>query len=254
MNFILRFLAVCLLVSLTACGRPRETADWNPPRILEADPVTHELHDTGRVVSAIDVLAPINESPVVRLRYERTEAGQIITGHGTAFFIRAGDASDRVRLLTAAHNILDERGNPYATVAVEFAKDDWRPMRVEHFEEKYDIALLAPTKPFHAYFLHMRLGAVDAGVSDKVCLNGSKRGTPVCEYAGVVAELHDGGTVRDRMRIEFDHGDSGGPVTNAAGDVVGIAVAGVPKDGDLDHNVGLFIPVSIIKKFLEGAK
>ena len=33
--------------------------------------------------------------------------------------------------------------------------------------------------------------------------------------------------------------------------MIGVAVAGVPKDGDLDHDVGLFVPVVGIRSLLE---
>jgi len=40
-------------------------------------------------------------------------------------------------------------------------------------------------------------------------------------------------------------------VDAASGLVVGVAVAGIPKDGDLDHNVGLFVPVVGVASFME---
>ena len=51
--------------------------------------------------------------------------------------------------------------------------------------------------------------------------------------------------------VKFDHGCSGGPVFSArTGKVIGVAVAGIPLDHDMDYNKGLFVPVSAIESFI----
>ena len=176
-----------------------------------------------------------------RLRYERFEGKALITGHGTCFAI-----SDS-QLLTAAHNVLDAKDKPYTTIIVE---DDfgWTKCTVVKFSIKYDIALLQIDTPHATISTVLKLAEKDL-LNGEVTLIGSKRGIPLAENKGIIVERHHQGTVRDCMKVDFDHGDSGGPVLNS-GVVIGMAVAGVPKDGDLDHSVGLFIPVSIIKEFL----
>lgn len=188
------------------------------------------------------LLSSCHAGDVVRLRYERMEGGALITGHGTAFGIRC---EHKRALLTAAHNILDSKGRPYASVLIE-AGDEWRKARVLFWSEKYDLALLE--SPADVEISGFDLGSdVSAGA---VRLCGSKRGAVVTTHDGVVQERHDKGTIRDRMKVPFDHGDSGGPVL-AGEKVVGVAVAGVPKDGDLDKSIALFVPASIVKEFLK---
>lgn len=41
------------------------------------------------------------------------------------------------------------------------------------------------------------------------------------------------------------------PVLDEQGEVAGMAVAGTPKNGDLDHETCLFVPVTVIQAFLE---
>lgn len=184
---------------------------------------------------------------VVRLRYERQEHGAFITGHGTAFGIQCGR---KRALLTAAHNILDDNGKPQKTVLIEI-DEEWRKVRVLFFSAKYDLALIEG--PAGVEIGGFVLCDDAAAVGARVTLIGSKRGTPLKECAGEIVERHNDGTIRDRMRVAFDHGDSGGPVL-AGGKVVGVAVAGVPKNGDLDTTLGLFVPASIVKEFLAEGK
>lgn len=168
------------------------------------------------------------------LTYERTEGNAKITGHGTAFGI------DKRLMLTCAHNVLNEQNNPYKTILVSGFR-----CKVLRFDLKYDIALLEASVD-----VSVEQMGEDAGVGEKIVLSGSKRGEPVTESKGKIVELNHGGACRDRLEVSFDHGDSGGPVLKD-GKVVGMAVAGIPKEGDLAHDQGLFVRVSILKEFLK---
>lgn len=190
----------------------------------------------------------------VRIRYERSEGNATITGHGTAFGVdlsRYGFEGSRY-LLSAAHNVLDDNGAPFSTVKIELedeARTVWSKCRVLAFDKELDLCLLESNDPIPQI---VELADEDAEVGATTILAGSPRGIPVKLFEGTLTKRFDSGTIRSAVRIPFDHGDSGGPFfASDSGKVIGVAVAGVPKDGDLDHNIGLFVPVAGVKSFLE---
>ncbi|HYG74430.1 MAG TPA: LysM peptidoglycan-binding domain-containing protein [Planctomycetota bacterium] len=190
----------------------------------------------------------------VRIRYERTENGALITGHGTAFGVdlaRYG-YSGRRHLLSAAHNVLDDRGNPYDTLKIEInegSRTYWSKVRVLASDQNLDVCLLESSDDLPDI---LALGDRDLAPGSAIFLAGSPRGIPVALFQGSVMHCFDRGTIRSAAKIPFDHGDSGGPMyCPSARRVVGVAVAGIPKDGDLDHNVGLYVPLVGLYSFLD---
>jgi len=187
---------------------------------------------------------------VARLRYERIAGEAVVTGHGTAFAVdlAAYGREGKRYLLTAAHNVLDDATRkPYDTLILETAKLKWCGVKVLAFNVSLDLCLLECTEELPAV---LSLADKEAAHNTAIELTGSKRGKPLTVHTGTVVERFERGTVRTRAAVAFDHGDSGGPVT-AAGAVVGVAVAGIPKDGDLDTNVCLFVPLIAIRSFLD---
>jgi len=188
-----------------------------------------------------------------RIRYERGETRTTITGHGTAFCadLSKYGYSGRTYLLSAAHNVLDDTGRPFETLKLEIEEPGrtvWSRCRVLAFDKDLDLCLLESNDPLPE---QVELSDADVEAGAKVVLAGSPRGVPVALYDGVVIKRFEGGTVRSSARLPFDHGCSGGPFFNSAGKAAGVAVAGVPKDGDLDKQMGLFVPVSALASFLE---
>jgi LysM repeat protein len=190
----------------------------------------------------------------MRIRYERTEGGALITGHGTAFGVDLtpyGVQSRRL-MLSAAHNVLDGRGQPYGTLKIEIiegSRSYWSKVRVIASDENMDLCLLesGDDLPFLA-----TLHDTDLQPGNPVILAGSPRGIPVALYDGEIMKRFESGSIRSSARIVFDHGDSGGPFFCAKTmKVIGVAVAGVPKNGDLDHNIGLFVPLVGVDSFLQ---
>jgi len=194
-------------------------------------------------------------TPTVRIRYERMQDGCVITGHGTAFGVdlaRYGYQGKRY-LLTAAHNVLDDRHKPFSTLKIEIRYPDgremWTPVRALVWDEQLDLCIIESTADLPSL---TQLSDTDLNVGSSVLLVGSPRGVPIAQFQGSVTTRFYNATVRTATRIPFDHGDSGGPFFCArTRKVVGVAVAGVPKDGDLDHNIGLFVPMAGVASFLE---
>lgn len=194
-------------------------------------------------------------TPTVRIRYERMQDGCVITGHGTAFGVdlaRYGYQGKRY-LLTAAHNVLDDKHKPFSTLKIEIRYADgremWTPVRALVWDDQLDLCIIESSADLPSL---TQLSDTDLNVGSSVLLVGSPRGVPIAQFQGSVTSRFYNATVRTATRIPFDHGDSGGPFFCArTRKVVGVAVAGVPKDGDLDHNIGLFVPMAGVASFLE---
>jgi LysM repeat protein len=190
----------------------------------------------------------------VRIRYERTEGGALITGHGTAFGIDLSPygVHSRRLMLSAAHNVLDGRNQPYGTLKIEIIEGSrayWTKVRVIASDESMDLCLLESAEDLPVL---ATLHDNDLQPGNPVILAGSPRGIPVSLYDGEIMKRFESGSIRSSARVVFDHGDSGGPFFCAKTmKVIGVAVAGVPKNGDLDHNIGLFVPLVGIDSFLQ---
>lgn len=175
-----------------------------------------------------------------------TKSGRVfenegITCHGTAFAI-----SPR-KLLTAAHNVLDDKGTRIQHVTIEYG-DEWLPVCVTRVSAEADIAVLSIDRDIPC----LDLGD-DPREDTQVDLIGSPRGAKLAKQSGQVKCAYASGLRFLLSTKGFDHGCSGGPVLQA-GKVAGMQVAGVPLHGDLDHDQCYFVPVSALRYFAEAAK
>ena len=189
----------------------------------------------------------------IRIRYERPDGDAVVTGHGTAFGVDLGDYGQPGRryLLSAAHNVVDTAGNAYPALKIELSRGSgtfWSRCEPVAMDRSLDLCLLECSEELSDV---ASLATADEGLNAPVIMAGSPRGIPVQLYEGTLVQRFYDGSVRSMAQIEFDHGCSGGPVYSAdTGKVIGVAVAGVPKDGDLDHAKGLFVPVCAIESFI----
>lgn len=187
--------------------------------------------------NAVKIVATNNR----QITHENNEVG--VFGCGTAFRISI-QCGKGYPFLTAAHNILD-KDTPYGYIRLESEKEKVMA-KVLYVDKKLDIALLVTDKDLVVNCL--RFGD-DIHLKDNIVLCGSKRNKDIKECNGVIEELWHEGLALHRMKVKFDHGDSGGPVL-CEGSLIGMAIAGVPKGKEMDNSVGLFLPISIIKDFL----
>ena len=163
-------------------------------------------------------------------------------------------STGRRYLLTAAHNVLDDgEKQPYASLKIELRDGKaarWAACRAVAWDGDLDLALIKCDEDLSQL---LELDDKDAAEGSQVTMAGSPLGIPVALFKGSVIRRFERGTARSAIKIPFNHGDSGGPMVSPLLKVVGMAVAGIPKDGDLDHEVGLFLPVTAIISFLEMA-
>jgi len=177
-----------------------------------------------------------------------------VTGHGTAFNVdlSAYGYTGNHHLLTAAHNVLDDDGKVFDTLKIEIEEPGrtvWSRCKVLAFDKDLDLCIVESNDSVPA---QVELADSDLDVGAQLLLAGSPRGKDVQIFEGTLTKRFESGSIRSAARIPFDHGDSGGPFYCArSGKVIGVAVAGVPKDGDMDYNIGLYVPIVGVKSFLE---
>lgn len=147
-------------------------------------------------------------------------------------------------LMTAKHCVAADN-KPFAHLSAEY-NGEWVPVDVVALDNNLDVAILT----WKINTDGCKLADEDGTLKDKVHIFGSPLGVPIKRFDGKIAELYAFGSVMAAMEMEFNHGDSGCPVFNEAGDLVGLGVAGVSKGDDIDHKVGLYIPLSALKAFL----
>jgi hypothetical protein len=169
-----------------------------------------------------------------RLRHSYVEGKLTITKHGTAF------AFSPRKLLTAAHNVL-ENGKALDGLIVEVG-ERWLPCSVVKFNAEADIAILSVKEDVPSF----QFGE-DPDEGSAIVLSGSKRGQEVKREAGKITNAYTRGLLFVGS-VRFDHGMSGSPVLKD-GKVVGMAVAGIPKDDDIDHSKFCMIPVSALRYY-----
>lgn len=181
---------------------------------------------------------------VARLTYERQDRALGLTkGHGTAFVIAKRLA------LTCAH-VATTDGKAHERILLDF-NGKLFPATVERFDAALDLALLA-TEDALPGVVSIRLH--DSRVGDNVSMAGCPRGADAVTCAGVVWRRFYEGRAYSLVRIEIDHGCSGGPLFDVDGQVVGMLTAGIPLKGDMDRTRGLFLPASALLAFIEDEK
>lgn len=206
---------------------------------------------------------PVKPSPVVEaaeaekaflrstVRFKRSHwrGGVTVEGHGTAFAVdlAAFGYVGKQYLLTAYHNVVDDETATPA-LRIELNKK-WVDCKVVAFNQRLDICLLESAVALSDV---IAMDSAELSLGEFLILGGSPRGVPIKSFTGVLHEQFTGGSYRMLAKIEFDHGDSGGPVVNQKTyKLVGMAVSGVPKDGDLDTKLMMYMPLSVIASFLK---
>lgn len=185
-----------------------------------------------------------------KIEYERPDGKSIVTGHGSAVFLDLstyGYAGKRF-LITAAHNVMNREGKLYGVIRVQLSDGTWSKATILQVDQNLDICLVASEQENDVVSL---LSDKDAKKEEIVLLIASWRGGPIKETVGTVEKRYHDGTVKTKVVLDFDHGCSGGALFSRDGRVVGMAVSGVPQDGDLAHDCGLFLPTSCIESFLD---
>lgn len=120
------------------------------------------------------------------------------------------------------------------------------PLKILRTDEKNDLALLSVDVDLTSRPLPLASAAVSPG--EQVFAIGNPEGLEKTISQGIISGLRKRGD-RDLLQVTspISHGSSGGPILNAKGEVVGVAV-GTLEDG---QNLNFAVPVSYVRAILE---
>ncbi len=175
--------------------------------------------------------------------YRMTDRVQHIVGSG--FLINAEGA-----ILTNSHVALGRQ-----TLMVTLDDGTTVPARLVAADPIFDIAVLQIPKPSKGSLPSLTLGDSDAvKVGDDILAIGNPLGLNQTLTHGIVSAVNRVLPVTFFSQMEpmiqvdspINHGNSGGPVINRCGEVIGMATAIVPDA----QGIGLAIPVNLIKQAL----
>jgi lipopolysaccharide biosynthesis regulator YciM len=142
-------------------------------------------------------------------------------------------------LITNAHVV--DAGNPVLAVGPVRI-----PLKIIRTDEKNDLALLSVDVDLTSKPLQLALDTVSPG--EQIFAIGNPEGLEKSISQGIISGLRK---IRDRDLLQItspiSHGSSGGPILNAKGEVIGVAV-GTFDDG---QNLNFAIPVAYVRSILD---
>lgn len=172
-------------------------------------------------------------APAVFLIEVRNASGEVV-GIGSGFLIDGG------RIVTNAHVV--EGGQPHLRTGVVAL-----PLSIDRLDPDVDLAVLRADAPIEARPL--RLAAAEPDIGTTVFVLGNPRGLERTISEGLLSGRRRlEGRELLQMTAAISPGSSGGPVVDAAGQVVGITVGSFTKGQSLNFAV----PVSALRRLLEG--
>jgi S1-C subfamily serine protease len=120
------------------------------------------------------------------------------------------------------------------------------PLKIRRTDEKNNLALLSVDVDLTSRPLPLASEAVSRG--EQVFAIGNPEGLEKTISQGIISGLRKRGE-RDLLQVTspISHGSSGGPILNAKGEVVGVAV-GTLEDG---QNLNFAVPVAYVRAILE---
>ena len=184
----------------------------------------------------------------MRLRYERTDAAYgLLHGAGTCFGVdlsEFGIPGDQW-VMTAAHNVVTNEV-PHDKIEIEI-EGEWVPCSIVIYDKDTDICVLRSGKPPKKI---LKMAKYDVAWGAALSMSASIAGAPVRTYEGKLVRHFWQGSSRSLATIQFGHGASGAPILDEFGRLAGIALAGIPLEGDIDPSQGLFFPISSIKALI----
>jgi S1-C subfamily serine protease len=158
--------------------------------------------------------------------------------------VATGFAIDHTTLVTARHVVAD------ATSLTATMPQGGRVAATDYEQNlTHDLGLVHVTVPEGVPIVG--LARRDPMSGDRIRAVGFPRGRPVTVTSGRVVEYVDGARYHEPGRVvrtsaEVEPGNSGGPLVNTRGEVVGVVFA-----IDLVNNDSLAIPVSTLRQALE---
>ena len=205
-------------------------------KVLKAPPGS--TPDTSKARVAAPDRIPFTSSSAPRTLAQAVQSVVLVQtndGHGSGFLI-----SPEGYVLTNHHVVGTAR-----TVRVRWADGTEGPAQVLRSDRQRDIALLKVDRlpPSQALALHAALPSQgDVAFAIGAPLDPSLQGTLT---RGVIsANRVMNGLSFIQSDVSVTHGNSGGPLLNARGEVLGITDLGLPTDDGQDAKLNMFIPIA----------
>ena len=206
----------------------------------------------GAPVLAVSTFATIGAAQSIEEIYRATAPGvvQITQGNaeGSGFVIdEQGD------IVTNAHVVTN--GGP---VTVSFSNADQAPARVVGVDDSTDVALLKVAVPAAA-LVPLPLGdSSTLQVGDGVVAIGNPFGLDRSATSGIVSAIDrqiqapNGFAINGVIQTDaaINHGNSGGPLLNAQGQVVGITSQIADSGVNANVGVGFAVPINTVKQVI----
>ncbi len=253
---LLALLAVAVLGGAAGAVVTRTLDDRDQPAITTSSTVSGPaISGSGTGMAAMNTLAVIAavEPSVVAINVQTGLGRGSTSTAGTGIIITSGG-----EVVTNAHVIEGAR-----TISVEFLDGTTKPAAVVGQDTATDIALLAISGASGLPAAQLGVG-VPVQVGEDVLAIGNAlalEGTPTVTR-GIVSALNrtvqtSGGTQTGLIQTDasISSGDSGGPLANSAGQVIGIntAVAASSQTTNAE-NVGFAIPISTAMATVDGLR
>lgn len=154
----------------------------------------------------------------VRIKAEVDVGPTIIASHGSGCFIAKN------RIVTAWH-VIDEGGNIFVEV-----DGNWLRCKVLKHDQKLDLALLECKGESK--------DVVRLSKSERLTISASDEGEPITDKEAV--------SLAGTVKADTKGGNSGGPVLNSKGELVGIILA-----RSKDETQGIFVSAETVREFIK---
>ena len=181
--------------------------------------------------------------------------GQEVTEEGLSAFREVGSGvliSADGKIATAAHVV-----HTMSEIIVEFLGEDPVPARVISSEPRADISIVQAAVVPRDAVVSKLMDSDPVRVGDPVFIVGAPYGLSHSLTAGIISARWDPDTVtRDFPLAEFfqtdaaiNTGNSGGPMFNAAGELIGIVSHNITKSGG-SEGLGFIVTANTVRKLL----
>lgn len=158
---------------------------------------------------------------------------------------------------TNAHVILGSDGRPYETVFVTVGDDDRRyAVQVVSYSQNEDIAILAFTgeKPPLVYGERLLMrSALSVKAGEEVFTIGNPNNMGLNVSKGIIsraAERDTMGRVVLRTNMTINHGNSGGPLFDAQGNLLGLMTYTISANGEKLGDMSFAVASDTVKEFI----